>query len=156
NRVWQARPIDAKPYSALSATERQEVRKDMADRLPKDEAELNGWKFYRSGDHWDGWHDERWGDEDDVVQGVALLRKGQESLPALRYLEAKINELNEPGHLLPGVKILLYYNRTELIKRTTSTVYENLLVGMTLVTAILLMFLSNVRAALIVAINIPL
>src|SRR4029450_11717286 len=50
----------------------------------------------------------------------------------------------------------LYYNRTDLINRTTETVHENLIVGMALVTAILIMFLGNVRAAVIVAINIPL
>jgi len=98
----------------------------------------------------------QWDDEDDVVQGVVQLRKGQESLPALRDLEAKVEELNKPGHLLPGVKIVPYYNRTELINRTTETVHENLLTGMALVSIILLMFLSNVRAAIIVAINIPL
>jgi cobalt-zinc-cadmium resistance protein CzcA len=97
-----------------------------------------------------------WDDEDDVVQGVVLLRKGQESLPALRDLVAKIEELNRPGHLLPGVKIVPYYNRTDLINKTTETVHENLLVGMALVTTVLLMFLGNVRAAVIVAINIPL
>jgi cobalt-zinc-cadmium resistance protein CzcA len=97
-----------------------------------------------------------WNDEDDVVEGIVLLRKGQESLPALRDLQAKVEELNKPGHLLPGVQIVPYYNRTELINRTTDTVYENLLVGMGLVSVILLMFLSNVRAAIIVALNIPL
>jgi cobalt-zinc-cadmium resistance protein CzcA len=97
-----------------------------------------------------------WDDEDDVVQGVVLLRKGQESLPALREVIAKIDQLNQPGYLLPGVKIVPYYNRTELIHQTTDTVQENLVVGMALVTAILLMFLGNVRAAVIVAINIPL
>src|SRR6185503_13632873 len=55
-----------------------------------------------------------------------------------------------------GMKIVPYYNRTDLINRTTETVNENLLVGMALVTAILLMFLGNIRAAVIVAINIPL
>lgn len=97
-----------------------------------------------------------WTDEDDVVHGVVLLRKGQESLPALRDLLEKIDELNQPGRLLPGVKIAPYYNRTDLINRTTETVHENLLAGMALVVVILLMFLSNVRVALIVAINIPL
>src|SRR5207247_4125270 len=52
--------------------------------------------------------------------------------------------------------IVPYYNRTELIHKTTETVNENLVLGMCLVTAILLMFLGNVRAAVIVAINIPL
>jgi cobalt-zinc-cadmium resistance protein CzcA len=97
-----------------------------------------------------------WEDEDEKVQAIVLLRKGQESLPALRDVQAKIDELNQPGHLLPGVQIETYYNRTDLINLTTETVHENLLVGMMLVTAILLMFLSNVRVALIVAINIPL
>src|SRR5262249_36354170 len=98
-----------------------------------------------------------WIDEDDKVQAIILLRKGQESLPALRDVEAKISELNsKPGRLLPGVKIEPYYNRTRLIGMTTHTVNENLLLGMILVTVILLMFLSNVRTALIVAINVPL
>jgi cobalt-zinc-cadmium resistance protein CzcA len=97
-----------------------------------------------------------WEDVDDVVQGVVLLRKGQESLPALKGVMAKIDELNAPGHLPPGMRVVPYYNRTSLIDRTTETVHENLLVGMALVTAILLMFLGNVRAAVIVAINIPL
>ncbi len=97
-----------------------------------------------------------WDDDDDVVQGIVLLRKGQESMPALRDVKAKIDELNSPGHLPPGVKIVTFYNRTDLIAKTTETVNENLLVGMGLVGAILLMFLGNVRAAVIVAINIPL
>src|SRR5262249_46400791 len=66
-------------------------------------------------------------------------------------------ELNKAaGRMLPGVQIDPYYDRAELIAVTTETVQENLLLGMTLVTLILLMFLSNVRSALIVAINIPL
>jgi cobalt-zinc-cadmium resistance protein CzcA len=97
-----------------------------------------------------------WDDEDDVVQGIVLLRKGQESMPALHDVLAKIAVLNQPGHLPPGVQIVPFYNRTDLIDKTTETVHENLIVGMALVTAILLMFLGNVRAAVIVAINIPL
>ena len=57
--------------------------------------------------------------------------------------------------MLPGVKIEVLYDRRSLIHVTTDTVQENLLVGMVLVTAVLLMFLSNVRTALIVAINVP-
>jgi cobalt-zinc-cadmium resistance protein CzcA len=97
-----------------------------------------------------------WTDEDEEIQGIVLMRKGQESLPALRDVAAKIKELNEPGHLLPGVQIVPYYNRSELIDVTTETVHENLIVGMALVSMILLMFLGNVRVALIVAINVPL
>jgi cobalt-zinc-cadmium resistance protein CzcA len=95
-------------------------------------------------------------DFDDVVHAVVLLRKGQESLPALHDLRKSIEELNKPGHLLPGVQIVPVYDRSDMIHRTTETVRENLLTGMALVTVILLMFLSNVRAALIVAVNIPL
>src|SRR6185503_6551040 len=60
------------------------------------------------------------------------------------------------GDLLPGMKIEPYYDRTDLIGVTTHTVGENLLVGLVLVTIILLVFLSNLRCALIVAINVPL
>ena len=98
-----------------------------------------------------------WIDEDDKVQSIVLLRQHEQSLPALHDVKEKVKELNEnPGQLLPGVKIEPYYDRTELIDVTTETVRENLLVGMVLVVAVLLMFLSNVRTALIVAINIPL
>ena len=97
-----------------------------------------------------------WADEPDVIQGTVYMRKGEESLPALRDVMAKVKELNEtPGRLLPGVQIRPYYDRTELIDATMETVRENLLLGMALVTIILLMFLSNVRTALIVAVNIP-
>src|SRR6202011_1117543 len=72
-------------------------------------------------------------------------------------IRAKVKELNEtPGRLLPGVQIEPYYDRTELINVTTETVRENLAVGIALVVAILFLFLSNVRTAVIVAINIPL
>ena len=86
------------------------------------------------------------------------MRKNEETLPALRDVKAKVAELNgeQAGRLLPGVKIETYYDRSDLLAVTTETVRENLILGMSLVTVILLMFLSNVRSALIVAINIPL
>ena len=99
----------------------------------------------------------QWDDDDDAVQAIVLLRKGEESLPALQDVAALTKELNKSaGRMLPGVKIEVLYDRRSLIHVTTDTVQENLLVGMALVTAVLLMFLSNVRTALIVAINIPL
>jgi cobalt-zinc-cadmium resistance protein CzcA len=97
-----------------------------------------------------------WEDHPEKLDAIVLLRKGNESLPALRDIEAKVKELNEPGHMPPGMRIEPYYDRTELIGMTTETVRENLLLGVCLVSMILLMFLSNVRAAIIVAINIPL
>jgi cobalt-zinc-cadmium resistance protein CzcA len=99
-----------------------------------------------------------WADEDDKVQGIVLMRKNEATLLALNKLKDKIDELNEPdaGRLLPGVRIESHFDLTGLIHVTTETVRENLILGMVLVTVILLMFLSNVRSALIVAINIPL
>ena len=97
-------------------------------------------------------------DDPDKVGCIVLLRKGEDTLPALKDIEAKVKELNDPasGRTLPGVQIVPYYDRSELTSVTTDTVTENLMVGIGLVVLILLMFLSNVRTALIVAINIPL
>jgi cobalt-zinc-cadmium resistance protein CzcA len=98
-----------------------------------------------------------WDDVEEMIQGVLMLRKGEESSPALKECEKLIRKLNqEAGLLLPGVKVEPYYDRADLIHVTTETVRENLLMGMALVVVILFMFLSNVRSALIVALNIPL
>jgi cobalt-zinc-cadmium resistance protein CzcA len=97
-------------------------------------------------------------DEADKVQCIVLLRKNEDTLPALKDVKKKVEELNNPatGRMLPGVEIEPYYDREELIRVTTETVRENLLVGVLLVVVILFMFLSNIRTALIVALNIPL
>ena len=97
-------------------------------------------------------------DEDDQVECIVLLRKNEETLPALKDVQKKVEELNDPasGRMLPGVQIEPYYDRADLLHVTTETVTENLFVGITLVILILFMFLSNVRTAVIVAINIPL
>jgi len=96
-------------------------------------------------------------DKDDVVVGIVLMRKNEAMLPAVRGVKAKLEELNDnPGRLLPGVKLNPYYDAEGLIDVTTETVRENLAIGMSLVVVILLMFLSNVRSALIVAVNVPL
>ncbi|MFO0852456.1 MAG: efflux RND transporter permease subunit [Gemmataceae bacterium] len=150
---WQWWTVDARKWAELTEPEKAEVR---AAFPQTPDAERERWRFYKADGKWDGWDDERWADQDDVIQGIVLLRKGQESMPALTAVLARIDELNKPGHLPPGMRIVPFYNRTTLIDRTTETVHENLLVGMALVTAILLMFLGNVRAAVIVAINIPL
>jgi cobalt-zinc-cadmium resistance protein CzcA len=97
-------------------------------------------------------------DDDEKVMGIVLMRKYEDSLPAVNGVKAKLADYNaKPGKLLPGVHIdELHFDLSTLINVTTETVQENLLLGMSLVTVILLMFLSNVRSALIVAINIPL
>jgi cobalt-zinc-cadmium resistance protein CzcA len=98
-----------------------------------------------------------WEDRPDVVQGIVLLRKAEQSLPALQDVKAKISELNaNPDRLLPGVQIETIYDRTKLVDLTTHTVQENVIVGIALVSLILLLFLNHVRSAVIVAINIPL
>jgi cobalt-zinc-cadmium resistance protein CzcA len=97
-------------------------------------------------------------DQDDEVTCIVLLRKGEETLPALKDVEAKVDQMNDPatGRMLPGTKIQPYYDRTELLSITTETVTENLCLGIALVVSILFMFVNNIKTAVIVAINIPL
>jgi cobalt-zinc-cadmium resistance protein CzcA len=108
----------------------------------------------RAGAHGDA---EEWLELEDTVQGIVMLRKGEQSLPALADVKAKVDEISRtPGSLLPGVQLATFYDRTKLVHLTTETVKENVLLGLGLVTLILLVFLNNVRSALIVALNIPL
>jgi cobalt-zinc-cadmium resistance protein CzcA len=97
-------------------------------------------------------------DEADKVQCIVLMRKNEETLPALKDVKKKVEELNDPasGRMLPGVEIEPYYDRSDLLHLTTETVTENLVVGIVLVILILFMFVNNIRTAVIVAINIPL
>ncbi|MDP9152387.1 MAG: CusA/CzcA family heavy metal efflux RND transporter [Myxococcota bacterium] len=95
-------------------------------------------------------------DEPDVVQGIVLMRYGGETPPTLEGIHARVDYIRQNHILPPGMDILPYYDRGALVTVTTHTVMENLLVGMGLVTAILLIFLGHVRAAIITAINIPL
>ncbi len=93
-------------------------------------------------------------DNEDVVSGIVLLRKGADSDGALKGIHAKVNELND--FILPsGVKIVPFIDRSELVEFTTHTVLHNLTEGIVLVIIILFLFLGNARAALIVAITIP-
>lgn len=92
--------------------------------------------------------------DDDVVEGIVLLRKGAEADTTLDALHKKINELN--GGLLPaGVKFVPHLDRSDLVHYTTRTVLRNLTDGVLLVTLILFLFLGNVRSALVVTITIP-
>ncbi len=93
--------------------------------------------------------------EDDVVTGIVLMRKGENPSEVLKALKEKINALNTS--VLPkGVQITPIYDRTWLIGTTLRTVFRNLTEGALLVTVVLLLFLGNLRAALIVAVTIPL
>ena len=93
-------------------------------------------------------------DNPDVVEGIVLLQKGDDSDPVLRGIEAKVRELNE--RILPkGVKIVPFLDRSDLIHYTTHTVLHNLTEGIVLVVVVLFLFLGNARGALIVALTIP-
>jgi cobalt-zinc-cadmium resistance protein CzcA len=93
--------------------------------------------------------------QDDAVEGVILLRTGEKTQDVLKRVEAKTKELNE--QILPrDVKVVPFYDRTDLIALTTQVVEDNLLRGMLLVVVILIFFLYDFRAGLIVAVTIPL
>ncbi|HXM09045.1 MAG TPA: CusA/CzcA family heavy metal efflux RND transporter [Terriglobales bacterium] len=93
-------------------------------------------------------------DNDDVVSGIVLLRKGAPADNALKGIHAKVEEMND--HILPpGVKIVPFIDRSDLVHFTSHTVLHNLTEGMILVSIILFLFLGNIRGALIVAATIP-
>src|SRR5258708_9434086 len=94
-------------------------------------------------------------DEDDVVTGVVLMRRGENPAEVLKLVRAKIDVLNDTG-LPGGVKVVPIYDRTWLIGKTLTTVFTNLVEGALLVSFVLWLFLGNVRAAFIVAVTIPL
>ncbi|MGD0499401.1 MAG: CusA/CzcA family heavy metal efflux RND transporter [Bryobacteraceae bacterium] len=93
-------------------------------------------------------------DEPDIIQGMALMRKGAEEGPTLDLIHKKVYELNH-GILPPGVEVAPMLDRTDLLHFTLHTVMHNLTEGMILVSVILFLFLLNARAALIVALTIP-
>jgi heavy metal efflux system protein len=95
-------------------------------------------------------------DEPDVVEGIVLMRYGGDSLKTIRGIHDRVDYIHQNRVLPPGIDIEPVYDRADLVKLTTHTVMENLLVGMILVSIVLFLFLGNVRAALITAINIPL
>src|ERR1700684_358078 len=93
-------------------------------------------------------------DNDDVVSGIALLRKGADADTALQGIHKKVEELNTT--ILPkGVTVVPLIDRSDLVRYTTHTVLDNLRDGIILVVIILFIFLGNVRGAIIVALTIP-
>ncbi|CAM3955397.1 efflux RND transporter permease subunit [Roseateles saccharophilus] len=93
--------------------------------------------------------------DDDVVTGIVVMRKGENASVVLKGVKEKIAELNERG-LPKGVQILPFYDRTWLMGKTLSTVFRNLVEGALLVSLVLYLFLSNLRASLAVVAVIPL
>src|SRR5271167_1603771 len=92
---------------------------------------------------------------DDMVEGVILMLRGEQTQNVLAGVEKKTEQLNH-GILPPDVKVRPYYDRSDLVRLTIDTVEHNMLVGMTLVLIVLIFFLVSVRAAIIVALTIPL
>ncbi len=93
-------------------------------------------------------------DNDDVVSGIVLLRKGATAETALQGIHDKVEELNN-RILPPGVKVVPFIDRSTLVHFTSHTVLHNLTEGMILVSIVLFLFLGNIRGALIVAATIP-
>jgi cobalt-zinc-cadmium resistance protein CzcA len=94
--------------------------------------------------------------EADVVEGIVLMRYGGDSLKAISGIHERVDYIRQNRVLPPGMDIEPIYDRADLVKLTTHTVMENLLVGMILVGLVLWLFLGSARAALITAINLPL
>lgn len=93
-------------------------------------------------------------DQPDVVEGIVLLRKGANGDAMLKALHEKVDDMN--NHFLPpGVKIVPFLDRSDLVHFTTHTVMHNLTEGILLVSIILFLFLGNIRSALIVVLTIP-
>ena len=93
-------------------------------------------------------------DDNDVVEGIVFMRKGADTATTMDGIHAAVQKLND--HILPpGVKIVPYLDRDDLVHFTTHTVLHNLAEGMILVVIVLFIFLGNVRGALIVSFTIP-
>lgn len=95
-------------------------------------------------------------DEDDVPEGIVVMRRGENPLEVCKRVEAMADEINR--HYLPdGVKLVMYYDRTGLTERTLHTVRHNMLEGIGLVLLVLILFLGlgNWRSALVVALAVP-
>ncbi|WP_153797430.1 efflux RND transporter permease subunit [Foetidibacter luteolus] len=93
--------------------------------------------------------------QEDVIEGIIVMRKGENPAPVLAAIEAKVKDLNE--NVLPqGVKIDTFYDRTNLMDFCTETVIHNLLEGIVLVTVIVFLFMADWRTTLTVSIIIPL
>src|SRR5271165_5131598 len=92
---------------------------------------------------------------DDIVQGIVLMRRGAESIPTIKRVEAEVDKINGSGILPPGVSIERIYDRSDLINITTRTVLHNMLAGIVLIFVLQWAFLGNLRSACIVAMTIP-
>jgi cobalt-zinc-cadmium resistance protein CzcA len=93
--------------------------------------------------------------EDDIVQGIVLMRRGEQSTPTIRRVEEEVDRINNSNILPPGVRIERIYDRKDLIDITTHTVLHNMVFGIGLIFLLQWIFLGNLRSALIVGATIP-
>src|SRR6478736_1920945 len=94
-------------------------------------------------------------DDDDIVQGIVLMRRGAKTMQTLRGVEAEVDRINSSDLLPPGVRIERIYDRSALVDITTKTVLHNMVLGVVLIFLIQWLFLGNLRSALIVSATIP-
>src|ERR1700753_24845 len=93
--------------------------------------------------------------DDDIVQGIVLMRRGEQSSPTIARVEELVDRINDSTILPPGVRIERIYDRKDLIETTTRTVLENMVVGIGLIVFLQWIFLGDLRSALIVGATIP-
>src|SRR5438128_5026366 len=93
--------------------------------------------------------------DDDIIQGIVLMRRGEQSMPTIKRVEREVERINNSNILPPGVRIERIYDRKDLIDITTRTVLHNMAFGILLIFALQWIFLGNLRSALIVATTIP-
>ncbi len=93
--------------------------------------------------------------DDDIVEGIVLMRRGEESMPTIERVKAEVDRINGGNILPPGVRIERIYDRADLIHTTTHTVLHNMVVGVVLIFLLQWAFLGNLRTAVIVAATIP-
>src|SRR5258708_7252601 len=93
--------------------------------------------------------------DDDIVQGIVLMRRGEQSSPTIARVEQLVESINNSTILPPGVRIERIYDRKDLIETTTHTVLENMVVAIALTVLLQWIFLGDLRSALIVGATIP-
>jgi heavy metal efflux system protein len=93
--------------------------------------------------------------DDDIVEGIVLMRRGEQSMPTIKRVEREVERINNSSILPPGVRIERIYDRKDLIDITTRTVLHNMAYGIALIFLLQWVFLGNLRSALIVAATIP-
>ncbi len=93
--------------------------------------------------------------DDDIVQGIVLMRRGEKSMPTIKRVQQEVERINASNILPSGVRIERIYDRKDLIDITTSTVLHNMVVGIGLIFFLQWAFLGNLRSAVIVGMTIP-